>query len=126
MAVARSSGLIVGAQVVRERSLATLQTFVDTLPPAHIYYTDGFNAYSEVVWPAPHRVAKGKSQTFSIESLNANLRTYLARLKRRSRCFSRSLHALHLTLRLFVWFFNRRQRTYLRAPLLKGSLPLLV
>lgn len=125
MAVARQTGLIVGATVLVERTLTLLQAFVDTLPIATSYYTDGFNAYSELVWQATHRVAKGKSQTFSIESLNANLRTYLARLKRRSRSFSRSLLALQLSLRLFVFHFNRRQLTYLRVPILKHSLPLL-
>ena len=50
-----------------------------------------------------------KSQTYSVEADNAELRHYLARLVRKSRCFSRSLHALRLAVRLFVYCWNCRQ-----------------
>src|SRR5258706_11884914 len=50
-----------------------------------------------------------KSQTYSVEADNAELRHYLARLTRRSRCFSRSLHALWRAVKLFVFAWNRRQ-----------------
>ena len=43
-----------------------------------------------VYWPGTHAVAPGKSQTHSVEADNAELRHYLARLSRKSRCFSRS------------------------------------
>ncbi|MBP9502950.1 MAG: IS1 family transposase [Candidatus Promineofilum sp.] len=35
-----------------------------------------------------------KSETYSVEAGNAELRHYLARLGRKSRCFSRSIKAL--------------------------------
>jgi hypothetical protein len=66
----------------------------------------------------------GKEQTYTIEGVNADLRTYLGRLKRRSRCFSRCIEALRRAMRLFVWHYNRRQRVYLANPILKGCLPL--
>jgi hypothetical protein len=67
----------------------------------------------------------GKEDTYMVESLNANLRTYLARLARASRCFSRSLEALRRAVRLFVYHYNQRQRLYLAHPAYRGRLPLL-
>ena len=37
------------------------------------------------------------------------LRHYLARLARRSRCFSRSIEALRRHVKLFIYAWNRRQ-----------------
>ena len=116
-----------GEQVSQDRGLATLQAVVDTLPPAHRYTSDGHAAYAELVWPegSQHIVSLAKEETYMVESLNANLRTYLARLARRSRCFSRSVEALRRAVRLFVYYYNQRQRLYLAHSALKGRLPLL-
>jgi insertion element IS1 protein InsB len=50
-----------------------------------------------------------KSQTYSVEGDNAELRHYLARLARKSRCFSRCIHALYTAVKLFVYYWNQRQ-----------------
>ena len=55
-----------------------------------------------------------KSQTYAVEGDNAELRHYLARLARGSRCFSRSIDALRTAVRLFVYAWNARQ-LYKRA-----------
>lgn len=74
------------------------------------YYSDAFDVYERLVYyPGHHDVAPGKSQTSSVEGENANLRHYLARLARKSRCFSRSIDALRRALKLFVHAWNRRQ-----------------
>src|SRR5690349_15406741 len=111
MAVDRASGTIVGQAVVEEWDRATTQDFVDTLPPEAHYCSDGAEVYQEVLWPegGTHRVSVGKADTYTVESMNANLRTYLGRLKRSSRCFSRALAALRDAVRLFTWHYNRRQ-----------------
>jgi hypothetical protein len=60
-----------------------------------------------------------KSETYSVEGTNADLRHYLARLARRSRCFSRCLNALTRAVGLFMLFYNARQlrrRQYPRYP----------
>jgi insertion element IS1 protein InsB len=88
--------------------------------------------YSAVLWPATpagtpssHVISVAKEETHTIEGVNADLRTYLGRLKRRSRCFSRCLEALRRAVRLFVWHYNRRQRTINTNPQLKSHLSLL-
>lgn len=50
-----------------------------------------------------------KSQTYTVEGGNADLRHYLARLGRKSRCFSRCITALQRTIKLFVWAYNQGQ-----------------
>lgn len=50
-----------------------------------------------------------KSETYSVEAVNADLRHYPARFGRRSRCFSRCIHALRRAVDLFVRGYNARQ-----------------
>jgi len=112
MGVCRDTLLITGCAVMEERSQAKMQEFADQLPPAIFYCSDGLSIYQDLVWPGEgeHLLSIKKERTYTIESINAQLRTYLARLKRKSRCFSRSLEALWQSIRLFVWHYNRRQR----------------
>lgn len=98
--------------MLEERTQPNLQKLIDELPLAQRYCTDGFTNYGELVWPlqSQHVVSVLKEKTYTIEGVNADLRTYLKRLARRCRCFSRRLEALKRALRLFVWHYNRRQR----------------
>jgi len=108
-------------------SLDAMQPFADALPTVGRYCTDGAAVYQEVIWPedAWHTVSIAKEETYTIEGINADLRTYLGRLKRRSRCFSRSTERLTEAARLFVWHYNRRQRAINANPAYRNSLPLL-
>jgi hypothetical protein len=56
-----------------------------------------------------YEVSQGKTDTFSVDGDNAELRHYLARLARRSRCFSRAVESLKAALKLIMYAFNRRQ-----------------
>ncbi len=122
-AVARESGLIVGAEVLEELSWEAVQGVIDTLPPARNYCTDQSSVYPDLLWPegASHIICRSKEQTYTIESINANLRHYLKRLARKTRCFSKCLLALRRAVRLFVWFYNRRQRVALARNLSKHA-----
>jgi insertion element IS1 protein InsB len=132
VSVARESRLIVGADVMEERSWECMQAYADELPLANRYCTDELAVYGELLWPpnpqggnSSYIISYGKDETYTIEGVNADLRTYLGRLKRRSRCFSRCIAALRRAVRLFVWYYNKRQRTYNANPILKGNLCLL-
>jgi insertion element IS1 protein InsB len=93
-----------------ERSYEVMQPLLDDAPQAKSYFSDALEIYHSLVYyPGHHRVAPGKSQTYSVEADNAEFRHYLARLARRSRCFSRCIHALRLAVRLFVFCWNHRQ-----------------
>ena len=108
--VERASSCVLGWAVGTERSWAVLQDLVSGSLPAQQYYSDGFAGYAEVDYtPGRHNVAVGKSETYRVEGVNAELRHYLGRLRRKSRCFSRSLVALRRAVRLFVHAWNGRQ-----------------
>lgn len=115
-AVDRSTHSIVSWAVCRERTLEILQMVVDNAPRAKDYYTDGFLMYQDLSYWGRHRMLKDKSQTYSVEGGNADLRHYLARLQRASRCFSRCLKALARAVELFVYFYNERQLRKRRTP----------
>src|SRR5688500_10091708 len=93
-----------------------MQSVVDAAPHARTYYSDAFNTYRELCWWGEHRAMYDKSQTYSVEGDNAQLRHYLARLGRRSRCFSRCLVALRRAVDLSVHAWNQRQRHNRRYP----------
>jgi IS1 family transposase len=83
---------------------------VDDAPKAKQYYSDAFDAYGRLWYHfGRYEVSDGKTDTYSVEGDNAELRHYLARLARSSRCFSRCPHALECALRLLVYCYNGRQ-----------------
>jgi IS1 family transposase len=96
--------------VVWERTQEVIQFMVDDAPKAKWYYSDGFGAYARLWYHfGRYEVSVGKADTYSVEGDNAELRHYLARLARKSRCFSRCPYALQCALKLFVYCFNSRQ-----------------
>jgi IS1 family transposase len=99
-----------GWAVVWIRTQEAIQQVVDQAPKAKWYYSDGFDAYQWLWYHfGRYEISKGKTDTFSVEADNAELRHSLARLARKSRCFSRCPYALECALRLFVYCFNSRQ-----------------
>jgi IS1 family transposase len=100
----------VGWDVVWQRTSDSMQAMLDSSPQANYYYSDAFATYDTLIYyPGQHQSLPNKSQTYSVEADNAELRHYLARLVRQSRCFSRSIHALWRAVKLFIFAWNRRQ-----------------
>jgi IS1 family transposase len=90
---------------------------VDEAPQAKFYYSDLFATYRNLVYaPSGYTPMPDKSEPYRGEGDNAELRHYLARLARRSRCFSRCIHALRHALKRFVFAWNRRQIYRQRFP----------
>jgi len=115
--VDRATRCIVGWAVTHERNERFFQAILDQAPQATYYYSDALPIYAALIYyPARHRAMPDKSQTYSVEGDNADLRHYLARLARRSRCFSRSATALRTAIRLFVFCYNSRQLYKQRYP----------
>jgi len=108
--VDRDTRCIVSWRVVWERTGEVAQTMVDTSTPAALYFSDAFPSWEAVLYlQGEHFTVVDKSQTYSVEGDNAELRHYLARLARKSRCFSRCLAALQRAVKLFVYAWNARQ-----------------
>lgn len=88
--VDRAPRCILAWMVSHKRSGYEFQEMLATSVPGHDYYSDDFEAYKTVLYrPAIHHPMKDKIETYTVEGTNADLRHYLTRLLRRSRCFSR-------------------------------------
>jgi IS1 family transposase len=94
---------------VIERTSENLQACLERAPQAKQYYSDAFPVYDTLYYGAPYQMRNDKKETYSVEAVNADLRHYLKRLARRSRCFSRRLEALAKNIRLFAYCYNQRQ-----------------
>ena len=106
--VSRKPRQIVGFDVAYDKSPQRIQNMVDAAPSAEKYCTDGFLGYVDVVYPGEHvRNIRDKSDTFTVEGVNADLRHYIPILARRSRCFARKLETLIAVLDVFVVAYNR-------------------
>ena len=106
----RQTRCVLGWKVVEERTSEVIQQLVDDALKAKHYFSDGWEAYASLWYHlGQYQVSTGKSDTYSVEADNAELRHYLARLARSSRCYSRCPFALHCAVRLFVYCFNSRQ-----------------
>lgn len=93
-----------------ERSQDIVQAIVDHAPKATWYYSDAFDVDATLWYHwGRYAISEAKADTYSVEGNNAELRHYLARLARSSRCFSRCPYALHCAIRLFAYYFNQRQ-----------------
>jgi len=108
--VDRATRCILGWKLVAQRSVEHVQAMVDEAQKARQYFSDGLDMYA-LPWYhfGRYEVSAGKSETYAVEADNAELRHYLARLARSSRCFSRCPQALEAALRMFVYCYNHRQ-----------------
>ena len=106
--VSREPRQIVAFEVGNSIRSEYIQAMVDRSPTAESYYTDGSTVYLDVIFGGEHRRnIRDKSNTFIIEGSNADIRHYIAGLRRRSRCFFRSLETLKAVLTLFIHAYNQ-------------------
>jgi IS1 family transposase len=106
--ISRQPRQIVGINAAFDKSPARIQALVDAAPPAENYATDGYLGYIDVVYPGQHiRNIRDKKDTCGVESVNADLRHYIPILRRRSRCFPRSLETLRAVLDVFAEAYNQ-------------------
>jgi IS1 family transposase len=106
--VSREPRQIVSFSAAADKSPERIQSIVDSAPEAENYSTDGYLGYIDVVYPGKHiRNVRNKSDTFTVEGINADLRHYIPVLARKSRCFCRSLETLEAVLAVFVNAYNK-------------------
>ena len=68
------------------------------------YMTDYWKGYSEIIPKRMH--IQSKAETYTVEGYNSLLRHYLARLKRRTKCYSKSAEMLWYSLKLLFYKHN--------------------
>ena len=100
-AVDRASKRVLG-WTLGDRGTATAQRLDAQLPhAAHLTFaTDFWHPYGKIF--AQDRHVQGKAHTFTIESLNNRIRCYLARLKRRTHSYSKSMENLAASILFFI------------------------
>lgn len=106
--VSREPRQIVGFDVAYDKSPERIQGIVDSALASHKYCSDSYLGYIDVVYPGKYvRNVRNKNDTFSVESVNADLRHFMEVLTRRSRCFCRSIETLKAVVAVFVDAFNK-------------------
>jgi len=106
--LSREPRQIVAFEVDNSVNAARIQKMVDNTLQADQYCTDGGNSYLGVDFVGRHkRNVRDKSDTHNIEGSNADLRHYIAGLRRKSRCFFRSMETLKAVLALFIDAYNK-------------------
>ena len=106
--LSREPRQIIGFEVDNCVKASSIQGIVDNAPQAAVYHTDGAPIYLGVDFIGKHnRNMKDKSDTHNIEGSNADIRHYIAGLRRKSRCFFRKAETLEAVLGIFINAYNR-------------------
>ena len=124
--VSRKPRQIVGFDVAHDKSPDRIQRMVDGVHPALRYCTDGYLGYVDVIYPGKHvRNIHDKSETYTVEGVNSDLRHYIPVLARQSRCFARSLETLYAVVDVFVNAYNQfgRAKHEYRQTRPRGEIP---
>jgi hypothetical protein len=99
---------IVGFNVDNSLNSDNVQSIIDSVKLAQRYSTDGGSIYLNVDWYGEHnRNDRNKKDTHNVESVNADLRHYIAGLRRKSRCFFRKLETMRAVLTVFINAYNK-------------------
>ena len=114
--VDRATRCLVSWSLVTQRCFDTTQPLVDAVwqhsphpPQRRLFTSDQLDTYRTLFYrQGTHQPQPNKSQTYSVEGLNADLRCYLSALVRRTRGFARSTKSLHRLIWLFAFCYNRR------------------
>jgi IS1 family transposase len=107
--ISREPRQILGFEVGSSVSASSIQKIVDRNVVAENYFTDGSPSYLGVDFVGGKHIANSlnKKDAHIVESINADLRHYIAGLRRRSRCFFRSVETLRAVLSIFVSAYNK-------------------
>jgi len=106
--ISRVPRQIVSFEVDNSVNAEALQRMADSMEPFDRYFVDGCKVYQDVDYLGLLKQNfEDKGDTHNIESTNSDLRHYIAGLRRRSRCFFRSLETLKAVLYVFVNAYNK-------------------
>ena len=124
--VAREKRKIIGYDIACDKSTERIQDIVDNSPKANNYHSDGYQSYQELYYHGgKHHAHYDKSETYTVEGVNSDLRKYIPFLQRRSKCFLRSLETAKTVLNIFVYAYNQFGEAKRKYPKLKNALHLI-
>ena len=93
----RDTREIVGFDITLDKSRERIQRLVDRSVMARQSYSDAYSAYSEVCYEGAHTSLKNKSQTYTVEGVNSDLRHYIPSLRENPNAFFDPLKQLRLS-----------------------------
>jgi insertion element IS1 protein InsB len=67
--------------------------------------SDYWKSYNEIV--PDGQLVQSKAETYTVESYNGLIRHFLARFRRRTKCYSKSDEMINLTMKLFFAHRNK-------------------
>jgi insertion element IS1 protein InsB len=67
--------------------------------------SDYWQSYNEIV--PSNQLMQSKAETYTVESYNGLIRHFLARFRRRTKCYSKSDEMIELTMKLFFAHRNK-------------------
>lgn len=70
------------------------------------YYSDYWKSYSEILVNEKH--IQSKAETYTVEGYNSRIRHYLARFKRKGKCYSKAQHMMEKSLNLLMLKLNNQ------------------
>ena len=82
--VSRSPRKILGFDIAEDKEAKRIQMLVDNSPKADIYHSDGYLGYRDVSYYGKHFYHYDKSETYTVEGVNSDLRHYIPFLRRKS------------------------------------------
>jgi insertion element IS1 protein InsB len=96
------------AIVIGDRSAETFKPLWQIVKgwQCFFYVTDGYVVYPQFIEDADHIV--NKTYMTRVEGENTRLRHYLARLHRKTLCYSKSVEMLNLSVRLVVYYLKHK------------------
>ena len=108
LATCRETGRILGSRI-GGRGSATLKKLYDDIAPVECtrYYTDGHAPYKNVLPKKKHQAGRGL--TNMAEGINSAVRHYLARFRRRSKCYTKNLTMAEASVRLLIYRLNQKR-----------------
>ncbi|KAA6334723.1 hypothetical protein EZS27_016982 [termite gut metagenome] len=72
--------------------------------PVSFYCSDYWKSYEAFIPPEKH--LQTKAETFTVEGYNSRIRHYLARFKRKGKCYSKAQHMIDKSLKLLFLKLN--------------------
>jgi len=106
--VSRNPRQIVAFDVDISVKSKIIQQMVNSTKPFEEYYVDGCSVYKDVDYLGRLKQNfEDKSDTHIVEGTNADLRHYVAGLRRRSRCFFRKQETLKAVLYILINAYNK-------------------
>ena len=71
------------------------------------FATDYWRSYEEFIPPEHH--VQTKAETYTVEGYNSRIRHYLARFKRKTKCYSKSDEMIEISLNLLMTKLNKNK-----------------